>query len=44
MGKMCAPVRDEKIQELTQTKDVIPVFKGILEASSLSNCMFKASK
>lgn len=35
MGKMCAPVRDEKIRELTQTKDVIPIFKGILETLDL---------
>jgi hypothetical protein len=33
MGKLCAPVRDEKIRELTQTQGVVPVFKGILEVS-----------
>ncbi|KAJ9601070.1 hypothetical protein L9F63_000805 [Diploptera punctata] len=35
MGKMCAPVRDEKIRELTQTRDVISMFKGILETLDL---------
>lgn len=31
MAKMCAPVRDEKIKQLTETTDVIETFKGILE-------------
>nr|CAD7593283.1 unnamed protein product [Timema genevievae] len=31
MGKLCAPVRDDKIQELSQTTEIVPVFKGILE-------------
>lgn len=31
MAKMCAPVRDQKIKELTETTDVIETFKGILE-------------
>lgn len=31
MAKLCAPVRDEKIKELTQTSNVIETFKGILE-------------
>lgn len=33
MAKMCAPVRDEKIKELTETTDVIETFKGTLEVS-----------
>lgn len=35
MGKLCAPVRDEKIAELTQTSNVVDVFKGILETIDL---------
>lgn len=35
MGKLCAPVRDEKIAELTQTTDVTEAFKGILETIDL---------
>ncbi|EFA01622.1 T-complex protein 11-like protein 1 [Tribolium castaneum] len=35
MAKLCAPVRDEKIKELTQTTDVIDTFKGILETLDL---------
>lgn len=31
MAKMCAPVRDEKIKQLTETTDVVETFKGILE-------------
>lgn len=31
MSKLCAPVRDDKIKELTETEDVIDTFKGILE-------------
>jgi hypothetical protein len=37
MGKLCAPVRDEKIRELTQTQGVVPMFRGIMEVS----CMLK---
>ncbi|XP_047121450.1 T-complex protein 11-like protein 1 [Schistocerca piceifrons] len=35
MGKLCAPIRDEKIKELSETKDVVAVFKGILETLEL---------
>ncbi|XP_066999721.1 T-complex protein 11-like protein 1 isoform X2 [Anabrus simplex] len=35
MGKMCAPARDERIRELTQTTEVVPVFRGILETLDL---------
>lgn len=35
MGKVCAPVRDEKIQELKEKEDVIETFKGIMEALQL---------
>lgn len=35
MGKLCAPIRDEKIRELTQTQGVVPMFKGILETLDL---------
>lgn len=31
MAKMCAQVRDEKIEELRQATDIIEVYKGILE-------------
>ncbi|CAG2119678.1 unnamed protein product, partial [Medioppia subpectinata] len=30
-ARLCAPVRDEKIRELTQTDDVVPLFRGIME-------------
>jgi hypothetical protein len=35
MAKLCAPVRDDKIKELTQTTDVVETFKGILETLDL---------
>lgn len=35
MGKLCAPVRDEKIRELGQCTDVIETFKGIMEVLQL---------
>ncbi|CAG9858632.1 unnamed protein product [Phyllotreta striolata] len=35
MAKLCAPVRDDKIRELTETVDVIDTFKGILETLDL---------
>ncbi|KAL0272814.1 UNVERIFIED_CONTAM: hypothetical protein PYX00_005646 [Menopon gallinae] len=35
MGKICAPVRDEKIASLAQTSDIVDVFKGILETLEL---------
>ncbi|CAG9823180.1 unnamed protein product [Phaedon cochleariae] len=35
MGKLCAPVRDDRIQELSETSDVIDTFKGILEVLEL---------
>lgn len=31
MSKLCAPVRDEQIKQLTETTDVVDTFKGILE-------------
>ncbi|RWS30740.1 T-complex protein 11-like protein 1 [Leptotrombidium deliense] len=31
MARLCAPVRDEKIRELTQTTEVVPLFRGIME-------------
>lgn len=30
MARLCAPVRDEKIRELTQTSEVIPLFKYVM--------------
>lgn len=33
MSKLCAPVRDDKIKELTETIDVVDTFKGILEVN-----------
>lgn len=35
MGKICAPVRDEKIAELKNCTDVIETFKGIMEVLQL---------
>lgn len=35
MAKICAPVRDEKIEELKQCSDVIETFKGIMEVLQL---------
>jgi hypothetical protein len=31
MARLCAPVRDEQIRELTQSSEVITLFKGIVE-------------
>jgi len=41
MGKLCAPVRDEKIRELTQTQGVVPVFRGIMEVSHVLKKLVK---
>lgn len=41
MGKLCAPVRDEKIRELTQTQGVVPVFRGIMEVSHMLKKLVK---
>ncbi|OXU26289.1 hypothetical protein TSAR_012562 [Trichomalopsis sarcophagae] len=35
MAKICAPVRDEKIEELKKCTDVIETFKGIMEVLQL---------
>ncbi|XP_053973178.1 T-complex protein 11-like protein 1 isoform X2 [Hylaeus anthracinus] len=35
MSKVCAPVRDGKIRELSQKTDVIEIFKGIMEVLQL---------
>ena len=35
MSKLCAPIRDEKIKELTEKVDVIDTFKGILEVLTI---------
>jgi len=35
MGKMCAPVRDEKIKELSTLTDIVDIFRGILETLDL---------
>lgn len=35
MSKICAPVRDEKIRELTQQTDIIETFKGVMELLQL---------
>jgi hypothetical protein len=32
---MCAPIRDEKVGELSQTEGVVPTFRGILEVSHI---------
>ncbi|XP_015789829.1 T-complex protein 11-like protein 1 [Tetranychus urticae] len=31
MARLCAPIRDEKIRQLTQTREVVPLFRGIME-------------
>lgn len=31
MARLCAPVRDEKIRQLTQTTDVVQLFQGIMD-------------
>lgn len=38
MAKLCAPVRDDKIRQLTETVDVIDTFKGILEVGCVRSC------
>uniref|UniRef100_A0A1I8PQ93 T-complex protein 11-like protein 1 n=1 Tax=Stomoxys calcitrans TaxID=35570 RepID=A0A1I8PQ93_STOCA len=35
MSKSCAPARDEEMQKLAQTEDVVDTFKGILEMMKL---------
>ncbi|XP_018406006.1 PREDICTED: T-complex protein 11-like protein 1 isoform X1 [Cyphomyrmex costatus] len=35
MSKICAPVRDEKIRELSQQVDIVETFKGIMELLQL---------
>lgn len=35
MSKVCAPVRDEKIRELSQKTDVIEIFQGIMDVLQL---------
>nr|CAG4651774.1 EOG090X04Z9 [Triops cancriformis] len=40
MGRMCAPFRDEKIQELTQIRDIVPLFRGIMEMAGLMRIDF----
>ncbi|XP_078052236.1 T-complex protein 11-like protein 1 isoform X2 [Augochlora pura] len=35
MSKVCAPVRDSKIKELSEKTDVIEIFKGIMEVLQL---------
>lgn len=35
MGKICAPVRDEKIRELSQQVDIVETFKGVMELLQL---------
>lgn len=35
MSKICAPVRDEKIRELSQQGDIIETFKGVMELLQL---------
>lgn len=41
MSKLCAPVRDEKIKELTETEDVVDTFKGILEVRLKEFCNYQ---
>jgi hypothetical protein len=45
MGKICAPVRDEKVRELqlVLAEGVVPVFRGILEVSHILEGFFFVS-
>lgn len=35
MAKSCAPIRDQQIEELSKTTDVVGIFKGIMEMLSI---------
>jgi len=35
MGMLCAPVRDDRINQLKQIKHVVPIFRGIMETLDL---------
>ncbi|XP_044734759.1 T-complex protein 11-like protein 1 [Chrysoperla carnea] len=35
MSKLCAPVRDDRIKELSETEDIVETFRGILETLDL---------
>lgn len=36
MGRICAPARDEKIQDLKEMTDPVQIFKGVLEVIELT--------
>lgn len=40
LSKLCAPVRDEKLRELSETNDVVQLFRGIMELLELMRLDF----
>lgn len=36
MARLCAPVRDEKIRELTQTSEVVPLFRSVFSLPKIA--------
>lgn len=32
MAKLCAPVRDDKIKQLAETKDIIPLYRYVVKS------------
>lgn len=40
LSKLCAPVRDEKLRELTETIDIVQLYKGIMELLELMRLDF----
>lgn len=40
LSKLCAPVRDEKLKELSETTDVVQIYRGIMELLELMRLDF----
>lgn len=40
LSKLCAPVRDERLKELSETTDIVQVYKGIMELLELMRLDF----
>lgn len=40
LGRLCAPVRDEKLKELNETTDLVSVYRGIMELLELMRLDF----
>lgn len=40
LSKLCAPIRDEKIKSLSETKDVVQLYRGIMELLELMRLDF----